>query len=80
MKFIIVGIYDTWFGYSININGKLYNSDSKIGKEIYKKYWENDDNRITKFYNYLLEKYKDYDLIAVCEDGYTEIIKYNKGE
>lgn len=77
MNFVIVGIYDSWYYFSININGKLYERGTKIVKDAYKAYWHNDNENQT-FDDYLLETYKDYDLIVVCEDGFIEILKGGK--
>lgn len=74
MKYLIVSIYDSGYKFSICRNGKVYPSN-KNGKYLpeYDAYWMGYDVGLNKY----LEKYKDYDLIVVCEDGNVTVVKDN---
>ena len=65
MKYLIVSIYDCGYGFSVCDNGKIIKA-----KEEYGIYIGFDVN----FANWLKKKYKDYDLIVICEDGNTKVV------
>lgn len=77
MKYLIVNVYDSCYGFSICHNGVVEPMDkwnternSELVADMY---------RIMNGGGYtsgLLEKYgNDYDLIILCEDGGTEVLK-----
>ena len=73
MKYLIVSIYDSGYGFSVCDNGK-YIPKFKVTKascEEYKWYYELIE---PVFYYKLKKKYSDYDLIIVCEDGEVEVL------
>ena len=76
MKYVIVSIYDGGYGWSICDNGyqtiKNYGTKAEESPEIYKEWLSN-----KKFGTgaWLKQKFFDYDLIIVCEDGDVEIVK-----
>ena len=74
MKYVIVSVYDTGYGFEVCDNGSC------------KYKYDANDNAIPEFraYNSLLgiefndwlkERFKDYDLIVVAEDGNVAIVK-----
>ena len=74
MRYLIISIYDSGFGFSVCVNGKVlpkYDELSwSISKEI-EPYWDIYDN-----VNYEEEFAKlDFDLIVLCEDGATHVLK-----
>lgn len=79
MKYLIFSIYDSWYWYSVNINGINYDTDNDdIG--ICKKLWDiewGSCGDYSSVNDYLLKEYNDYDLIVICEDGCIEILKDN---
>lgn len=76
MKYVIMSIYDGWYRYTININGKEYDEDSEICKKAYKAV----DSENKDINDYLLEEFKEYDLIVICDNGNIEILKDNRGD
>ena len=77
MKYIILSIYDSWYEYSCNINGKFYDEESDICSKLYNIEWGGYEE-YASVNDYLLKEYSDYDLIVVCEDGNIQIL--NKEE
>lgn len=65
MKYLIVSIYDCGYGFSVCDNGNLIEAKEKYG--IY-------DNFDVDFGDWLKKKYKDYDLIVICEDDNTKVV------
>lgn len=71
MKYLILSIYDSWYWYSVNINGKNYDADTKQAQEF-------EIQEYTNFYNFkewILDKFKDFDLIIICDNGCIDILK-----
>ena len=72
MKYLIITCYDSWYGYQVNMNGIKYGESSEVAREFYNQYW---DLTLTQFYEWIKEKYKDYDLIVYIDNSDIEIIK-----
>ena len=76
MKYVIISIYDSWYQYSVNINGILYDETTKKAKDLYNLYWNPTNENMFRFFEQrLLIKYRNYDLIVLCEDGFIQILK-----
>lgn len=73
MKYFILSIYDSWWNYSIMLNGEYFDKDTDLAHEIYKLYW--DMINYQEFVKYLIHLYNDCDLIVICEDGDITILK-----
>ena len=73
MKYLIVSIYDSGYGFSICDNGN-YIPKFKITKISCEEYKWYDELIESAFYHKLKKKYNDYDLIVVCEDGEVEVL------
>lgn len=67
MKYVVVSIYDAGYDFNVNKNGK----PQFFVNDEFDKYFD----LAGDFDEWLKEKYKDYDLIIVCEDGEIEILK-----
>ena len=65
MKYLIVSIYDSGCEFSVCDNGRVIEAREEYG--IYIGFDVN-------FANWLKKKYKDYDLIVICEDGSTQVV------
>jgi hypothetical protein len=66
MKYLIVSIYDSGYGFSICDNGKvIFESEEEYLTYV---------NFDVDFREWLKNKYKDYDLIIICEDGGTQVV------
>ena len=64
MKYLIVSIYDSGWGFSVCDNGKVIEA-----REEYESYSE-----FVNFAEWLKNKYKDYDLVVICEDGNVQVV------
>lgn len=65
MKYLIVSIYDCGCNFSVCDSSKLIDAE-----EEYNIYIDFD----VDFSEWLKNKYKDYDLVIICEDGDTQVI------
>lgn len=65
MKYLIVSIYDSGCGFSICDNGKVIEAREEYGIYI---------GFDIDFGDWLKNKYKDYGLIVICEDGNTQVV------
>ena len=70
MKYLIVSIYDCGCEFSVCNNGK----EVIDSEEEYNAYIDHIDFDDIDFGEWLKNKYKDYDLIVICEDGNTQVI------
>lgn len=85
MRYLIINIYDSWFNRSVCDNGKIYTYDDNhpLLKDLYDMYYdmgeyqtETYSNDFYRFDKLVLGKYGDsYDLIVICEDGDTKVLK-----
>lgn len=73
MKYLIVSIYDSAYGFSVCDNGK-YIPKFKVNKNTCEEYKWYDELIAPVFYYKLKKKYSNYDLIIVCEDGEVEVL------
>ena len=76
MKFkgtLIISIYDSGYGFSIMLNGKIYLMESKVANRIWKVYRK---NSLSTFYEFLKGNYPCYHII-ICENG--DIWKFQEG-
>lgn len=75
MRYLIISIYDSGYGFSVCVNGKVLHKYDEVGWSINKEiepYWDIFNN----LNNYEEEFAKlDFDLIVLCEDGATNILK-----
>lgn len=73
MKYLIVSIYDSGYEFSVCKNGRVYQKYSKNGKYVTEaKVYLVGYGEVLR--DYLEKKYKDYDLIVICEDGNTQVV------
>lgn len=73
MKYVIIGIYDSGYEFTVCDNGRtLFKEVDELADEVYAKYLDNYPEKL--FCDWLKDQYSDYDLIAICEDGETKIL------
>lgn len=76
MRYLIINIYDSWFGRSICVNGEVYTEGDLID-DLYRLYYGDTKYQdLNSFEKLVVEKYGDqFDLIVICEDGDTTVVK-----
>ena len=79
MRYLIINIYDSWFGRSICVNGEVYTEGDLID-DLYRLYYDDTKYQdLNSFEKLVVEKYGDqFDLIFICEDGDTTVVKGEK--
>lgn len=93
MKYLIVAIYDSGYGLSINVNGKNFDRDNydsatwealedpMFDKKLFSRY-KAICTRYDKpiFTDWLKTEYKDFDLIVIVENSRIELLKKPQGD
>ena len=72
MKYVIVSIYDSGYGFMLCDNGECRYRELENEEDYTEEYYAYLNGH---FREWLLNRFKDYDLIVVCEDGNVEVLK-----